>query len=474
MPVIWQFENDYLIIFEENLYFENGMKKKSRIVAVIISLFFLVGIALYYPKLDVITGFAAKNAASAIFLTTRSLESIKSGDVGFFPINLASIEVDQKEKSVTSSLFGLKERKAVFREGLGSVVIGTKNLEDSNLLVPNRFQNKTNRPFPYGDLEQKDSVLSEVDYENLQQVVDGLFDKDGEEDKKTRTLVVVYKDQIISEKYADGFDKDTPMHGWSMTKSIASTIYGVLQTQGKIDIHSTTGLEQWQNDDRKNITYSNLLQMNSGLEWVESYFSPLSDATPMLYLAEDMGASQIDKPLAGEPNESWYYSSGTTNLLSGPLLKAKFKDQQEYLDFWYRELLDKIGMHSAIVETDLSGTYIGSSYAFANTRDWAKFGLLYLKQGNWNGEQILDSSWVKYASSPTNTSEGRYGAQFWLNAGGHFPDAPKDMYSCNGFQGQYVFIIPSRDLVIVRTGLIKEPKFDVNGMIRDIISCIDN
>ena len=119
------------------------------------------------------------------------------------------------------------------------------------------------------------------------------------------------------------------------------------------------------------------------------------------------------------------------------------------------------------------GNYIGSSYAWANTRDWAKFGLLYLHEGNWNGEQLLDSLWVKYAATPTNTSEGRYGAQFWLNAGLYYPDVPKDMYSCNGFKGQYVFIIPSKDLVVVRTGLVSDPKFNVNDFLRDIINSIE-
>ena len=130
-------------------------------------------------------------------------------------------------------------------------------------------------------------------------------------------------------------------------------------------------------------------------------------------------------------------------------------------------------MHSAVVETDLAGNYIGSSYAWATTRDWAKFGLLYLHEGNWNGEQVLDSSWVHYAATPTNTSEGRYGAQFWLNAGSYHPDVPTDMYSCNGFKGQYVFIIPSRNLVVVRTGLVSDPKFNVNVFLKNIIESIE-
>jgi len=189
-------------------------------------------------------------------------------------------------------------------------------------------------------------------------------------------------------------------------------------------------------------------------------------------MESDMGMSQVQKKLIGKPDSLWNYSSGTTNILSGPILRKHFGGHQEYLDFWYQELIDKIGMHSMVVETDLAGNYIGSSYAWATTRDWAKFGLLYLHEGNWNGNQVLDSTWVRYTSTPTNTSEGRYGAQFWLNAGAYHPDVPLDMYSSNGFKGQHVFIIPSKDLVVVRTGLVSEPKFDVNDFLKHIIESI--
>ena len=210
--------------------------------------------------------------------------------------------------------------------------------------------------------------------------------------------------------------------------------------------------------------------MNTGLEWVEDY-NTISDVTKMLYLEEDMTQSQLRKPLISEPNNSWNYSSGTTNLLTG-IINNKFNTKQQALDFWYSELIDKIGMYSMTLETDLSGNYIGSSYAWATTRDWAKFGLLYLHNGNWNGEQILNESWVKYSATPTNSSHGRYGAQFWLNAGGEYPNVPKDLFSCNGYQGQYVFIIPSKDLVVVRFGLAKEPGFNIDEFLSEIVTSI--
>jgi CubicO group peptidase (beta-lactamase class C family) len=193
----------------------------------------------------------------------------------------------------------------------------------------------------------------------------------------------------------------------------------------------------------------------------------------MLFQTEDMTRSQLLKPELFKPNTHWNYSSGTTNLLSG-ILRKQFKTHQEYLDFWYSALIDKIGMHSMLIETDMAGNYIGSSYAWATTRDWSKLGLLYLHKGNWNGEQIFDPNWAKYVSTPTNTSHGRYGAQFWLNAGGHFPDVPRDMYYCNGFQGQMVAIIPSMDMVIVRMGLTEEPQFDFNGLLSGIVGSVKN
>jgi hypothetical protein len=208
--------------------------------------------------------------------------------------------------------------------------------------------------------------------------------------------------------------------------------------------------------------------MNSGLEWQEDY-TKISDVTKMLFQAEDMSQSQIDKPLVGKPNNTWNYSSGTTNLLSG-ILRKQFKTHQEYLDFWYNSLLDKIGMNSALIETDMAGNFVGSSYGWATTRDWAKFGLLYLHKGNWNGEQLFDESWAKYVSTPTNASNGDYGAQFWLNAGGKFPDVPKDMYYCSGYQGQMVAIFPSHDLIIVRMGLSEE--FDFNELLREIVGSL--
>ncbi|WP_281309519.1 serine hydrolase domain-containing protein [Flavobacterium flavigenum] len=445
------------------------MKKILKLLGILLLLIILYFGFTTYPKLDLISGFSAKSIASGHFLDNRSKELIEKTDNDIKLIDLATNTINEAGKFATSNVYGLKERKAIYREGLGATLINDDFDVSKPYLLPRRLKAKT-LPFPYGNVDPKDTIFSNIDYTQLQKTIDNAFDKSGGKLKRTRAVVVLYKNKLIAEKYDTGFTKDSRILGWSMTKSITSSAFGVLAKQGKIDIYKPAPVAEWQNDERKNITINDLLHMNSGLEWEENY-STICDATKMLFQAEDMGKVQLDKQAQFKPNTHWNYSSGTTNLLS-LILKRQFKTQQEYLDFWYNAVIDKIGMSSMIVEQDMSGTFVGSSYAWATARDWSKFGLLYLNKGNWNGEQILDESWVKYTSTPTNTSEGKYGAQFWLNAGGKFPDAPRDMFYCNGYQGQMVAIIPSKDMVIVRMGLTEDPAFDFNGFLKGIIGCV--
>jgi len=446
--------------------------KKIKYVVLALVLILLIVVFINYPKLDLISGFASKSVASAHFMDARTLKMIEEGDNDIPLVDLATNSIDEDEKSATASVFGLKKRKAIYRDGLGAVLIDDDFDIHQEFKVPKRIKAANNLPFPYGNNEPKDTVFPNIDYGKLKKAIDGAFDEKNNKTKRTRSVLVIYKDKIIAEKYDTGFSKNSKILGWSMTKSITATYFGILQKQGKINVNNHAPIAEWKNDERKNITINDLLHMNSGLEWEEKY-DKISDATKMLFQDKDMTKTQIDKPLVGTPNNTWNYSSGTSNLLSG-ILRKQFKSHQEYLDFWYSSLIDKIGMNSMIVETDMSGNFVGSSYGWATTRDWSKFGLLYLHKGNWNGEQIFDESWAKYVSTPTNTSNGNYGAHFWLNAGGRFPDAPRDIYSCNGYQGQMVFIIPSLDMVIVRMGLKEDPAFDFNALLKGIISSVKN
>lgn len=430
----------------------------------------VLGTAFYinYPKLDLISGFSSKSVASAHFLDNRPLGVIEKGDNDINLIDLAKNEINEKEKFAEASVYGLKTRRAIYREGLGAVLVNEDYDASKPYLVPKRnFTLNTAIPFPYGDGEAEKPTFNNVDYKRIDAALNKAFEPSEEGKKCSRAIVVVYKDKIVGEKYAPGFTKNSRLLGWSMTKSITASLFGILQKQGKLNITQPAPITEWANDERKNITIHNLLQMNSGLEWDENY-DKISDVTKMLFQESDMTKSQINKPLIGKPNATWNYSSGTTNLLSG-IIRKQFKTHQEYLDFWYSALIDKIGMHSMLVEADLEGNYIGSSYAWATARDWAKFGLLYLHKGNWNGEQLFDPSWSKYVATPTPTSENQYGAQFWLNAGGKMPDCPRDIYYADGFQGQRVFIIPSHEMVIVRLGY---DHIDLNELVKEVLASV--
>jgi len=446
------------------------MKKIAKYGLSIIVLALVYVVYANYPRLDIITGFSAKSVCSCTFEAGRDLKSIEEGDNDIDLVNYATNKINFEEKSVISSVFGLKKRTAVYKEGIGCVLI--PDGENANITFKaNRKISQNELPYPYGNSPEKDTIFSNVDQKLLKMAVENAFDCEGyEQTKRTRAVVVLYKDQIIAEKYAKGFSSETKLLGWSMTKSITSAVLGVLEKQGKVSLDQNKLFPEWENDERSKITLNNLLQMNSGLEWTEDY-NNISDVTKMLFLEADMTKPQLYKPLIGQPNKSWNYSSGTTNMLSG-FIRNQFKTHQEYLDFWYAELIDKIGMNSMVIETDLAGNYVGSSYSWATARDWAKFGLLYLHNGNWNGTQILNESWVKYAATPTNGSNGEYGAHFWLNASGKYPNVPKDLFSCNGYQGQHVFIIPSKDLVIVRFGLAENPVFDVDTFLSEVLDAI--
>lgn len=436
----------------------------------LVILLLLIGVVVYlnYNKLNIISGYAAKNMASSVYVAGRSAASISQNDNNVPLIKLAVTEVDESDVSASSSVYGFMERKAVYREGLGAVLVNDDYDPEKSIPQPTRNQPMDTIPYPYGQAEPKDTIFPEIDTDQLDMAIAKAFGNP--EVQKTRTVLVLYKGHLIAEKYIDGFTKDTPILGWSMNKSVLAACYGALEHQGKLKMDWPAPITEWQQDERKDITLNHLLRMQSGLEWDEDY-TKISDATTMLYLDGDMTLAQRNKMAIAKPTEIWNYSSGTTNLLSG-ILRQQFRTHQEYLDFPYKALIDKIGMYSMVLEADMVGNYIYSSYGWASTRDWARFGQLHLDKGHWNGEQVFSPEWISYITEPTAGSDGTYGAHYWLNAEGRFPNVPKDLFSCNGYQGQYVFVIPSKDLVVVRTGLAKEPDFDINGFLSAVVKSV--
>ena len=438
------------------------------------------------------TGYVAKYLCSSTFISDRDPEIVFREDVA--PVNpltkIVDYKINREQKSVTSTSFGLFGLTAIYREGCGcSLVIGTAADEMARQkLVPPDFkkkrpQHRVGLPWPAGGQGPVDPSGMGVDRQKLEKALDAAFSEPGpEKPRKTRAVVVVYGGQLIAERYAPGFDKDMPLLGWSMSKTVTNALVGILVKQKKLDIMKPAPVPEWQkgDDPRKKITLDQLLRMSSGLKFEEKYM-PLYDATYMLYGSYDFAAYAAARPLETEPDTKWYYSSGTANIVARIVRRTIEKDYDYYYKFIYEELFDKIGMYSAVIEPDSSGTFVGSSYSFATPRDWARFGLLYLQDGAWQGEQLFSTGWVTYTTTPTpGAPKGEYGAHIWLNAGSadnphdrRWPSAPRDAFAATGFQEQKVIVIPSRKLVLVRFGATTNREaWNTDEFIKNILACL--
>jgi CubicO group peptidase (beta-lactamase class C family) len=425
-----------------------------------------------WQRLPIITAYAAKDMCSCVFIAERDPGSVEQQDLSFFPISLAKTKVNYDEKSVTASLLGFVKRKAVYRDGLGCAVIvdfPEADIRQQSLPVMPPLMHKSNDPWPYGD-HVPDSLPAGVNYDNLAKAVDSAFDIPGAEPvRKTQAVVVVYDNVLVAEKYAEGFNIHTECISWSMAKSVTNALVGILVKEGKLDIYQTTGIDEWEADSRSSITVNNLLHMNAGLKWIENYFN-LSEVTKMLYLRGDMYRYSVTAPAEYKPDSIWYYASGMANIISG-IIRRTFGNDSVYHTFPYTELFRRIGMNHTVFETDPSGNFVGSAYCFATPRDWARLGMLYLNNGVFQSDTIFPEWWVKYTTTTANGSDGKFGAFFWLRTPVKFPDIPKDMFFCDGFLGQRIFVIPSKKLVVVRTGYSMK-NFDMNRFLKNIIEAL--
>ncbi|MCD7900494.1 MAG: beta-lactamase family protein [Bacteroides sp.] len=446
------------------------MKKKIFFIG-IPALIIIIGLIVLQVLSPIITGYAAKNLASGIFVAGRTQESLEKEDISFFPINLNKNTVDTDKKEVTSR-FLFWESKAVYINGFGCTLVRDFPEEEIRsrpyTITPLPVVNPDTIPWPAGDL-LSDTIPAAVNYQKLNQFLDRVFTNTSPM-KGTFAVAIAHKNQLVAERYRADLSAENLFLSWSMAKSITSTLIGILATEEEIDIDRPVLIDRWQSDGRSEISLSSLLHMNSGLEWNEDYGSN-SDVNKMLFKNGDMALFAIDKQAKSIPDSLWYYSSGSTNIVC-QLLRDFISNDAEYYAFPRKELFNKIGMRSAVFEVDASGNFIGSSYIYASLRDYVRYGLLYLNRGNWLGNQIIPESWVDFTTTVANGSKGRYGAFFWLNQGGDYPDAPADTYMCKGHDGQFIFIIPSKELVIVRTGFSQKGSFDVNTFLKGVLEAV--
>lgn len=271
---------------------------------------------------------------------------------------------------------------------------------------------------------------------------------------ETHALLVVQGGRITYERYGEGFDVTSTHHSWSKAKSITQALVGLLVKDGRLDIKAPADVPAWAGDARSAITLDQLLRMSSGLKFIEDYApggNP-SDVIAMLFVEgkDDVAAYAASQPLEHAPGTYWSYASGTTNIVSRIASRAIKADGPAFERFMRTRLFEPLGITSAIPKFDAAGTFIGSSFCFMTARDFARFGLLYLRDGMWEGRRLLPDGWVDYARTPTFQQAGvdanRYGAHWWLDFGG------PGSFSANGYDGQFTIIVPDRDLIIVRHG----------------------
>jgi len=433
-------------------------------------------------------GYKAKILCSGVFVSQRDIQAVLSEDLCYpSTLGMVSTKINYEDRSVTASVYGLMKRRAIYRDGLGSTLV-TSSAEDDILaqpfaLLPLLPEYPESVPWPTGDKMPIHDIPPNVDMELLQQAVDNAFaEPNPRRLRRTRAVVIVYDGRLLVERYSPGITKDTPLIGWSMTKSVTNALVGILVSQGKLSIDETLTVPEWSaaEDPRKSITLDHLLRMSSGLRFVEEYENnPASDVNIMLFLKPDAAAYAASMPAEARPDEKWSYSSGTANIISR-IIRHTLGNQADYVAFPRQALFNRIGMRSAVMEMDASGTFVGSSFMYATARDWARFGLLYLQDGNWEGERILPEGWVKYSTTPTpKAPKGQYGAHFWLNRGDPenpgnrpFPRLPQDLFLAWGYQEQQTIIIPSRRLVLVRLGMTHQGLWGLESFVEDVFKAI--
>ncbi|TDW96714.1 serine hydrolase domain-containing protein [Dinghuibacter silviterrae] len=384
-----------------------------------------------WETFPLLSGYGAKVCCSGVFISHRDPDSVIANDLGRFPFNLANYQVDGKDSSVRATVWGMAVKKAIYHTGLGAVLVnGTTEaaLRQSWRNIQTAVPPKDTLPLDNGDTAALAGMIKKEVGRN-----------------GTRGLIVLYKDKVIGEGYAPGFDQNTPLAGWSMTKGIVSALLGILVREKRLDVRAPAPVAAWKDDNRRTIRTIDLMQMRSGLRWWEWYIGPCP-CTDMLFKERDMGEAAARSSLRHPSGTVFNYSSGNANILSSIIRGCV--DSNDYYRWPYEQLFYKIGMIHTVLEPDAGGTFVGSSYCYATARDWARLGLLYLHDGVWNGQRILPEGWVHEAT----TGAGIYGALWWLN-GGRWPHVPTDAYAAEGYEGQYVLVVPSRDLVVVRLAL---------------------
>jgi len=405
-----------------------------------------VGPAYIAAAPSVATGIGAKLLCSARFVSHFPEQQAFDDLVQYSPVlQYLTVDYDVPNRRVHTSLFGLSPTTAYYVEGIGCAN-AYPNEQRSDLQsqpIPER-----NELWPAGNTVGAPNNA-------LRSLLQAQLTNDNLEGLNTRALLVVQRGRVLAEAYGQGAAADTPLLGWSMAKSLMSLMIGNLEYRGLLDSHASPVFEQWADDERHDIQLSHLLQMSDGLDFSEEY-NPGDDATAMLFTKASASDYALAKPVAHPAGQQFNYSSGTANLLSRVYFDHTGATVQSSYDDYIQHIATPLAFHNAVFETDASGVFVGSSYFYANARDWARIGQLMLNGGTINDQRLVSEEWVTRSTQPNRTDNDQaYGYQWWLNRGNaqlRWPDLPEDSFAAQGNRQQNMLVIPSEDVVIVRLG----------------------
>lgn len=398
------------------------------------------------------TGIGAKLLCSSRYVSQFSAAQSFDDLVQYSPILAQlSIDYDEDERTVTTSLFGLSKTTASYKEGLGCAVDYPNVSARHSINTTSAAHRQAEWPVGNG--------VTTLDRQ-VQRLVEELVTQDNIAGLNTRALLVAHRGRVVAEVYDQGATSDTPLLGWSMAKSLTAIMLGNQELRGEIDLQGKPNFAEWENDERQDITIPDLLTMTDGLGFSEQY-NPGDDATAMLFTVPSTADYVLSQPLENKPGEHFNYSSGTANLLSRLYFNNAGGNPQANYSSYQENIATVFNFHNAVFETDASGNFVGSSYFYASARDWAKLGQVMLDNGVINGRRVVRESWVELATTPNNSSnEKAYGYQWWLNRGDEklrWPSLPENTFAAMGNRQQRVMVIPSHDLVIVRLGWTAGP-----------------
>jgi CubicO group peptidase (beta-lactamase class C family) len=430
----------------------------------------------------VATGVVAHNVCTKTFVSGLDPQAVYSEIVQRDGIrrlrHVLKLHVDRNAKTVDASAAGLLASHAVFHDGMGCVLLhGSK---EPYILKSDIDALKAPKAPPLLPEIADPGIVAPPD-PVLKAALDHAFEEPAEPPfRRTKAVVVVHDGKVIAERYAAGIGVDTPLMGFSMTKSVINALIGIMTQQGLTSPSLPAPVPEWrgQNDPRREIEVEHLLRMTTGLALDEtnSGFDPSSQ---MVYLQNDMAGFAANAPVVAPPGKRWHYSSATTQLLAR-IVRDAVGGPEQTLAFAWRELFNPLGMRNVTLEFDGAGTLQGSTYMLASARDWAKFGLLYLNDGVVGGKRILHEDWVDFCAAATLDTD--YAAGFWTNRSEH-PNAkgrvrlgiPRDAFFASGDLGQRIVIMPSQHLVVVRLGDSVDPTGDIRGLgrlVKEVIAAV--